>query len=87
MMGKIVKSLNSVNSFSKNIIMTGCYISLFLCMVGILLVGYNNFVRQEVELYNVGSTMIYTAGVLFANVTIGGLIIDFFNTMVNNNDD
>ena len=87
MVGKIVESLNSVNSFSKNIIKAGCYISVFLCIIGMILVCYNSILKQEFEIYNIGSTMIYTAAVLFAQMVIGGLIIDFFSNMVNNNGD
>ena len=87
MMSKIVKSLNQVNPFSKKIIVTGCTISLLLCIIGVILVGYNNIVSQQVELYTIGSSMIQTAIVLFAQVVIGGLVIDFFSNLVNNHDD
>ncbi len=87
MMSKIVKSLNSVNSFSKNIIITGCGISLLLCVVGIAIIAYNNIITKEVELYTIGSTMIHTSTILFAQLVIGGLLIDTFSTMMNNRDD
>ena len=87
MMSKIVKSLNSVNSFSKRIIIVGCSISLLLCVLGMVLVGYNSLKVQQVEMYKIGSTMIHTAGILFAQMVIGALIIDFFGSVVNNHDD
>ena len=87
MIGKIVKSLNSVNSFSRKIIIISCAISLFLCIIGIGLVGYNNIFVKQVELYNIGSTMILSAGSLFAHMVIGALIIDFLGNVVNNHDD
>lgn len=87
MVGKIVESLNKVNSFSKNIIKVGCYISLFLCVAGMILVSYNRIVNQEIGTYTLGSTMIYTAAVFFAQMVIGGLIIDFFGTVIGNHDD
>ena len=87
MVDKIVESLNKVNSFSKNIIRSGCYIALFLGVIGMVLVTYNNVVAQKVELYNIGSSMIYTGAVFFAQMVIGGLIIDFFSSMVGNHDD
>lgn len=87
MMNKIVKSLNSVNSFSKRIIVTGSLIALFLCIAGMILIGYNTIISQKVQLYTLGSTMIQTAIVLFVQIVIGGLIIDFFSNMVNNHND
>lgn len=87
MVGKIVESLNKVNSFSKSIIKYGCYIALFFGIIGMLLINYNNMIAQKVELYTIGSSMIYTGAVFFAQMVIGGLIIDFFNSMVSNNDD
>lgn len=87
MMSKIVNSLNSVNKFSKKIIITGSWIALFLCVAGMILVGYNNIISQKVQLYTIGSTMIQTAIVLFAQIVIGGLIIDFFGNMISNHDD
>ena len=87
MMDKIVKSLNSVNSFSKGIIVTGCSISLILCIIGMILVGYNSIISRQVHLYNIGSTMISTSVVLFAQIVIGALIIDFFGNVLNNHDD
>lgn len=87
MINKIVKSLNSVNSFSKKIIIGGCSVALFLCIIGMLLVIYNSITNNEVALYNIGSTMISTSGALFAQMVIGALIIDFFGNVVNNRDD
>ncbi len=87
MVDKIVKSLNAVNPFSKNIIIISSYLALFLGMIGMLIIGYNSFTYQEVDTYTLGSSMIYTGAVLFAQMVIGGLIIDFFNTLMHNHDD
>lgn len=87
MVEKIVKSLNAVNPFSKNIIKVSCYLSLFLGMIGMLLIGYNQFTVQKVDLYTLGSSMIYTGAVLFAQMIIGSLIIDFFGNFMQNHDD
>ena len=87
MMNKIIKNLNSINSFSRNIIITGCSIALFICIAGMILINYNAAFSQQVHLYKVGSTMISTACVLFSNVVIGALLIDLFNNFVNNHDD
>lgn len=85
-MDKIIKSLNSINSFSKKIIFYGCFIVLAFCFIGASLICYNNAVTQEVELYELGSSFIQTSTVLFAQVVICGLIIDLFNTMIQNHD-
>lgn len=85
-MDKIFKSLNSINSFSKKIICYGCVFVLLLCILGACLIFYNNIVTQEVALYEIGSTLIQTSTVVFAQVVIGSLVIDLFNTMIQNNN-
>ncbi|MBO5142567.1 MAG: hypothetical protein J6C46_06155 [Clostridia bacterium] len=85
-MDKIFKSLNSINNFSRKIIFYGCIIVLAFCLVGACIIGYNNLVTQEVALYELGSSMIHTSTVVFAQVVIGALVIDWFNTMIQNND-
>lgn len=85
-MDKIFKSLNSINTFSKNIIFYGCIIVLAFCILGAVIIGYNSIVTQEVTLYQLGSNMIQTSTVVFAQVVIGALIIDWFNAMMKNND-
>ena len=85
-MDKIIKSLNSINNFSRKIIFYGCLIVLFFCIVGAGIIAYNSFVTQEVALYALGSSMIHTSTVMFAQVVIGALVIDWFNTIIQNND-
>ncbi len=85
-MDKIFKSLNAINSFSKKIIMYGCVIVLAFCLIGACIIGYNNFSVQEVALYQLGANMIQTSTVVFAQVIIGALIIDWFHTMIQNNN-
>lgn len=85
-MDKIFKSLNSINSFSRKIIFYGCLIVLAFCIVGAGIIAYNSLVTREVSLYELGSSMIHTSTVMFAQVVIGALVIDWFNTMIQNND-
>ena len=85
-MNKIFKSLNSINNFSKKIIFYGCFVVLAFCLMGACLICYNNAITQEIALYELGSTLIQTSTVLFAQVVIGSLIIDLFNTMIQNNN-
>ena len=87
MVGKIVESLNSINKFSKNIITIGSILASLLCIAGMIIVNYNYVKLQQVNLYTLGSTMIYTASVLFAQVIIGGLLIDYFGNLIHNHDD
>lgn len=87
MVNNIVNSLNSINSFSKKIIVSASIISLILCIVGTGIITYNANTNQTMSLHALGSSMIYTAIVLFAQFIIGSLIIDLFNTIINNNDD
>lgn len=85
-MDKIFKSLNSINSFSRKIIFYGCFIVLAFCFMGACLICYNNVVTQEIALQELGKHFIQTSTVLFAQVIIGSLIIDLFNTMIQNNE-
>lgn len=86
MINKIISSLNSINSFSKKIIIVGCSFVFILCALGVAVIGYNSTVANEVDLYTLGSYMVYTSCVLLAQVVIAGLIIDFFNTVIHNNN-
>lgn len=85
-MDKIFKSLNSINNFSKKIICYGCIVVLAFCILGAGIIFYNNMVAQEVALYEIGSSLIQNSTVIFAQVIIGSLVIDLFNTMIQNND-
>jgi len=85
-MDKIFKSLNSINSFSKKIICYGCIVVLAFCIIGACLIFYNSAVTQEVALYEIGANLIQTSTVVFAQVIIGSLVIDLFNTMIQNNN-
>ena len=55
-------------------------------MVGAGIIAYNSLVTEEVALYQLGSNMIQTSTVVFAQVVIGALVIDWFNTIIQNND-
>lgn len=83
MLTKIVERLDSINSFSKNIIRIGCAISFVLCIVGLSLIKYNTSTIHTVGMFTIGSSMVYTASMLFSQTVIGGLIIDFLGNMIN----
>ena len=85
-MDKIFKSLNSINDFSKKIIFFGCMIVLAFCLIGAGIIAYNSLVVKEVALYQLGTNMIQTSTVMFAQVVIGALIIDWFSNVIQNND-
>ncbi len=86
MIGKMIKSLNSINPFSKKFIMFGCIPVLMLCIAGVSLIAYNSNFVHEVNLHLIGSSMISTSCVVFTQIVIGGLIMDFFNTLIQNRD-
>jgi hypothetical protein len=85
MVGKIVKKLNSFNSFSGNIIKVGCLISFVLCIMGLIIINYNNFIGESIKLNTIGSSLIYTAILLFTQTVIGGLLIDLFGNVISGN--
>lgn len=88
MVNMIVSKLNSINSFSKNIIVYTSIISSVLCMSGVVIILYNMLAEfSKVSLHTLGSTLIYSSIMLFSQFVIGSLIIDFFNTVISNHDD
>lgn len=87
MVGKIVNTLNSMNSFSKKIIVTISIISLALCLSGVGIIIYNYFTYNTIALHNIASTMIHSAIVIYAQFITVSLAIDFFNTIIHSNDD
>lgn len=88
MVSKIVKELNSINKFSKSIIIYVSIASSILCLSGISVILYNMLAEfSKVSLHTLGSTLIHSSIVLFAQFVVGSLIIDFFNTVINEHDD
>lgn len=86
MVQKIFERLNSINSFSKKIIKWGCTFSLLMCIAGVGIIEYNNITLNKIATYNVGSTMVYTSIVVFAQIVIGSLLIDLFGTLLSNHE-
>ncbi len=87
MVKQIVNKLNSINDFSKKIIIYIYIISLSMCVAGISVILYNSFSESTIILQKIGSNMVYSAIVLFAQFLGLSLVIDFFNSILHNNDD
>lgn len=87
MFSKIIEKLNSVNKFSKKVIISGSIISLAICIIGIGIVAYNENVIHRISLYTIGASLIYSAITLFSQFTIGGLAIDLANNLIKNRND
>lgn len=88
MVSKILNKLNSINTFSKNIIVYASIISLALCFSGVGVIIYNLSAEfSKVSLHTIGSTLIYSAIILFAQSISGSLVIDFLNTVITNHED
>lgn len=87
MFNKIIENLNSVNKFSQKVIIVGSFISLALCLIGISIVAYNENFIGKIGLYTIGTSLIYSAIILFSQFTIGGLAIDFVGNVLKNHDD
>lgn len=87
MFKKIIEKLNSINTFSKHVIVCGCMISIALCVMGLGIITYNDNMLQTISLYTIGSSLIYSAITLFSEFTIGGLVIDVANNVIKNNND
>ena len=79
---EIIEKLNSVNKFSKKVIISGSIISLAICIIGIGIVAYNENVIHRISLYTIGASLIYSAITLFSQFTIGGLAIDLANNLI-----
>ena len=87
MMSKIVNRLNSMNDFSKKIIVYSSVVSLTLCLLGMGVIIYNAHTNLSNSLHAIGSSMIHAAIVMFAQFTIGSLVIDFLSAVINSHDD
>ena len=83
MVSKIINRLNSINTFSKNIIIYVSIASCTLCLSGVAIILYNVLSEfSKVSLHTLGSTLIYSSIILFAQFVVGSLIIDFFNAVI-----
>lgn len=82
MVHKIFERLNSINNFSKKVIKGGCTFSFILCILGVAVIAYNQLYLNKVATYNIGSTLVYSSIVSFAQFVIGGLLMDFFGTLL-----
>lgn len=86
MVQKIFDRLNSLNKFSKNIIKWGSLFSFVMCLAGLIIIGYNSIYLNKISTYNIGSTMVYTSIVCFAQIVVGSLLIDFLGTLISNRE-
>jgi hypothetical protein len=87
MFNKIMEKLNSINKFSKHVIIAGSITSVALCIIGISLIAYNKNVLQTISMYTLGTSLVYSAITLFSEFTIGGLVIDVANNVIKNHND
>ncbi len=87
MFKKIMEKLNSVNGFSKKVIIAGAIISLAFCLIGLGIVTYSDSILHRVSLYTIGTSLIYSAMILFSEFTIGGLVIDLADNVIKNHND
>ena len=85
-MDKIFKALNSINGFSKKLIFFGSTFVLGCCIIGITLIMYNHSFTNQVELYTIGSTLIQKSIVVYSQVVIAALIMDWFKNTFQNDD-
>ncbi len=88
MVGKIIKQLNSINKYSKKIIISASFTSLIFCIAGISIILYNNInIVSSVFLRSIGSSLVCYSITIFTIFTIGSLIIDLFDNFVNNHNE
>lgn len=87
MFNKIMEKLNSINKFSKHVIIAGSITSIALCIIGVSLIAYNKNVLQTISMYTLGTSLVYSAITLFSEFTIGGLVIDVANSVIKNHND
>lgn len=87
MMSKIVNRLNSINDFSKKIIVWSSIVSLILCTCGIGIIIYNVNTVSTLSLHTIGSSLIHASIILFSQFVIGSLVIDFLGAVINSHDD
>ena len=86
MMSKIVNRLNSINDFSKKIIIWSSIISLALCAFGIGIIIYNSLTVSTISLQNIGSSLIHASIIMFSQFIIGSLVIDFLGAVIDKDE-
>ena len=77
-MNKIITSLNSINSFSKKMILYGCTVVLVACITSICLIAINTAFIHDISLYDIGVTLLQKFTRVFAYVIIAALVMDWF---------
>ncbi len=85
-MNIIFNTLDSINDFSKKVILFSSIAVLIACAIGVCLISYNSAFVHEVRLYTLGSTLIQKSTVAFVQLIIAALVIDWFNARIQNDD-
>lgn len=85
-MNMIFKTLNSINNFSKKIIFIASSFVLCACILGICLIAYNATFGNDVQLFEIGSTLIKKSCIAFTEFVSCALVIDFIGRNFQNDD-
>ncbi len=85
-MNNLIKSLNSINNFSKKIIFCVSIIVLLACIISICLIAYNQLFANEAILYNIGTAILKKSLYTLSSFCIVALILDMLDRVFKNDD-
>ena len=78
-MNNIINTLNSINSFSQKVIFYGCSVVIIAVVTSICMIAVNSTFIHEPEIYDIATKILQKFTVVFAQVIIGALIMDWFS--------
>ena len=85
-MNNLIKSLNSINNFSKKIIFCVSMIVLVACIISICLITYNKVFIGEATLYSIGTTLLKKSLFILSWFCIAALSFDLLDRAFKNSD-
>jgi hypothetical protein len=83
-MNNLIKSLNSINKFSKKIIVYSSIAVLIACVVSIGIIMYNTMFTSEMALYSIGTELLKKSLVVLAEFCIAALVFDLIYRILSN---
>ncbi len=85
-MNNLIKSLDSINNFSKKIILRVSIIVLVACVISICLITYNGLFIGEATLYTLGTTLLKKSLYILSWFCIAALTFDLLDRAFKNGD-
>lgn len=85
LMNNMIKTINSINNYSKKIIFFASVGLVIACSISVCLIIYNATFYNQVELHNIATTLIKKSSTIYTQFIIGAILMDCISK--NMNDD